>query len=80
MYRRALQAFAAVAAPLISLCAPTAARAEEGYRVSGPVTHGNLTVYFVHGASRPGPVPLTLVYLETRRTDGSWVHRTYVAK
>ena len=60
MYRRALLAFAAVAAPLISLCAPTAARAEEGYRVSGPVTHGNLTVYFVHGASRPGPVPLTL--------------------
>jgi hypothetical protein len=60
MYRRALLVFAAVAAPLIALCAPAAVRAEEGYRVSGPVTHGNLTVYFVHGPSRPGPVPLTL--------------------
>jgi len=28
--------------------------------VSGPVVHGNLALYFVHGASRPGPAPLTL--------------------
>jgi hypothetical protein len=29
-------------------------------RISGPVTHGNLSVYFIHGSSQPGPVPLTL--------------------
>jgi len=29
-------------------------------QVSVPITHANLTVYFIHGASRPGPVPLTL--------------------
>ncbi len=33
---------------------------ENGYRISGPLAHGNLAIYFVHGASRAGPVPLTL--------------------
>jgi hypothetical protein len=32
----------------------------DGYRLSGPVSHGNLAIYFVHGRSRSGPVPLTL--------------------
>ena len=32
----------------------------DGYRLSGPVLHGNLAIYFVHGKSRSGPVPLTL--------------------
>ncbi|MFB9264096.1 ARPP-1 family domain-containing protein [Bradyrhizobium erythrophlei] len=31
-----------------------------GYRLSDPVVHGNLAIYFVHGMSRSGPVPLTL--------------------
>lgn len=31
-----------------------------GYRISGPHVHENLAVYLVHGASAPGPVPLTL--------------------
>ncbi len=31
-----------------------------GYRLSEPVVHGNLAIYFVHGISRSGPVPLTL--------------------
>lgn len=36
--------------------------AEDGnpYRLSDPVTFRNLAIYFVHGASRSGPVPLTL--------------------
>jgi hypothetical protein len=29
-------------------------------RISGPVVHDNLAIYFVHGASQAGPVPLTL--------------------
>jgi len=29
-------------------------------RISGPHVHENLAVYFVHGQSAPGPVPLTL--------------------
>jgi hypothetical protein len=32
----------------------------DGYRLSGPAVHGNLAIYFVHGESRSGPVPLTL--------------------
>ena len=28
--------------------------------LSGPHTAGNLAVYFLHGPSQPGPVPLTL--------------------
>jgi hypothetical protein len=34
--------------------------AAEDMRVSGPHVHANLAVYFVHGASAGGPVPLTL--------------------
>jgi hypothetical protein len=34
--------------------------AADAYRLSGPLTHDNLAIYFVHGESRPGPVPLTL--------------------
>lgn len=29
-------------------------------RISGPYIHDNLAIYFVHGPSAPGPVPLTL--------------------
>src|ERR1700722_2083391 len=36
------------------------ARAGEGPRISGPYSHENLTVYFVHGVSVAGPIPLTL--------------------
>jgi hypothetical protein len=36
------------------------AYAEPNMRVSGPHIHENLAVYFVHGASAGGPVPLTL--------------------
>lgn len=36
------------------------APAASGYRLSEPVNHGNLAIYLVHGASRGGPVPLTL--------------------
>src|SRR5262245_22658092 len=32
----------------------------DGYRLSDPVVHNNLAIYFVHGKSRSGPVPLTL--------------------
>lgn len=42
-----------------AVCAETAADGD-GLRLSGPVTHGNLAIYFVHGASRSGPVPRTL--------------------
>ena len=37
-----------------------AARAEQDTRVSGPHVHGNLAIYFVHGTSAAGAVPLTL--------------------
>ncbi len=36
-------------------------------RVSGPTTHENLTVYFIHGPSAPGKAPLTLEEALARR-------------
>jgi hypothetical protein len=36
------------------------AQSAEGQRISGPVVHENLAVYFIHGPSAPGKVPLTL--------------------
>jgi ARG and Rhodanese-Phosphatase-superfamily-associated Protein domain len=36
------------------------ALAEPPTRISGPYSHENLAVYFIHGKSAPGPVPLTL--------------------
>ncbi len=36
------------------------AQADDEQRISGPYTHQNLSIYFVHGKSAPGPVPLTL--------------------
>jgi hypothetical protein len=37
-----------------------AAQTSEPALVTGPVSHDNLAVYFIHGASKSGPVPLTL--------------------
>ena len=37
-----------------------AALADQGMRISGPHSHANLAVYFVHGVSAGGAVPLTL--------------------
>jgi hypothetical protein len=34
--------------------------AAPGPRISGPFTYENLAIYLVHGASQPGPTPLTL--------------------
>ena len=43
-----------------STLAITGAAAAAPDRVTGPVVHDNLAIYFIHGPSRPGPVPLTL--------------------
>src|SRR5215472_615836 len=40
----------------------------DGYRLSGPAVHGNLAIYFVHGESRSGPVPLTLAEAFDKKT------------
>ena len=58
----------------VSLClaqfAGAAAHADTGddYRLSGPAVHGNLAIYFVHGKSRSGPVPLTLAEAFAKKT------------
>jgi hypothetical protein len=58
----------------VSLClaqlAGGSAQAETGddYRLSGPAVHGNLAIYFVHGQSRGGPVPLTLAEALAKKT------------
>ena len=45
---------------LLSLAGVGGAQTPEAHRVSGPVVHENLAVYFIHGKSAPGKVPLTL--------------------
>jgi hypothetical protein len=61
-------------AAALSLClaqlAGGNAKAEGGddYRLSGPAVHGNLAIYFVHGKSRSGPVPLTLAEALAKKT------------
>ncbi len=39
---------------------PDPARAEGAPVITGPVSHANLAIYFIHGESAPGPAPLTL--------------------
>jgi hypothetical protein len=53
-------AAAAVSAASFGFALPREARAEAAPPITGPFTHGNLAIYFVHGQSAPGPVPLTL--------------------
>ncbi len=53
---------------LLSLAVSRGAHADGGYRLSGPFVRGNLAMYFVHGASREGPVPLTLQEALARST------------
>lgn len=58
MHRRSF-GLAAVSASLLAFLLPGLARAE-GIQISGPVVHENLAIYFVHGPSASGAVPLTL--------------------
>ena len=60
MYRRSLLALAALSLPAWLSPGSIVARADSGYRITGPVLHENLAVYFVRGASSAGAVPLTL--------------------
>lgn len=59
-----MQIISYVAASLAILsfagAAARSAFAESDNRVSSPHSYENLTVYFIHGPSAPGPVPLTL--------------------
>ena len=45
---------------MVSFAGLGGAQTPEGIRVSGPVVHENLAVYFIHGKSAAGKVPLTL--------------------
>jgi hypothetical protein len=69
---RGSQVLAAVA--LWALSAGVAAATPEKYRVSGPLVHENLAIYFVHGTSASGPVPLTLQ--EALANGSAQVHET----
>lgn len=61
MHRREfLTAAAALGAAAPILHVPSLVFAATAARVTGPHTHVNLALYFVHGPSAPGPVPLTL--------------------
>lgn len=51
--------YATLAVPFAAMTAAPA-HAQDAPRVSGPVVHQNLAVYFLHGPSADGPAPLTL--------------------
>jgi hypothetical protein len=73
MFRLKLLSWLSAAAALAFMLAPAPGHAAEpsaaeAYRLSGPLTHDNLAVYFVHGESRPGPVPLTLQEALVKKT------------
>lgn len=55
----AIAAIAAASVCILTTSTFGTARAES-YRVTGPVVHENLAIYFVHGASAAGAVPLSL--------------------
>ena len=59
MYRRHVVSLAATFAAFLWLGGINPAFAED-YRISGPVVHENLALYFIHGQSAPGKAPLTL--------------------
>jgi hypothetical protein len=59
MLRKSVGGLAACAS-LVLIASSAAANATAEYRLSGPVVHENLAIYFVHGASVSGPVPLSL--------------------
>ena len=65
--RWSLLAAAISASPLVmfSFAGLGGAQTPEGIRVSDPVVHENLAVYFIHGKSAPGKVPA-----HARRGDG----------
>jgi hypothetical protein len=63
---RILSLSALTVAAVLGFAAPASA-ATDGYRISGPVMHENLAVYFVHGRGSTGPVPLTLQEALARR-------------
>jgi hypothetical protein len=53
---------------LAFVATPPGAGAADELRITGPITHRNLSVYFVHGRSAAGPVPLTLQEALAKRT------------
>jgi len=60
MLRRSLLV-AICLSPLMTLAlGDFGAQASNGTRISGPIVNENLAIYFIHGPSTPGKVPLTL--------------------
>lgn len=62
------------AAALVFAWPALAADSQAPTKISGPHVQDNLAVYFIHGQSRSGPVPLTLA--EAMRNRSVTVHET----
>jgi ARG and Rhodanese-Phosphatase-superfamily-associated Protein domain len=60
MHRRCLLSLAVWSSALLALGLAQGADASTGYRISDPVVHANLAIYFVRGPSAGGAAPLTL--------------------
>ena len=71
-YHLAFGAFLTVL--LIGLTTPGQAVEPGEHRVTGPYRHDNLSIYFLHGPSQKGPVPLTLE--EAMRQGAVRLHET----
>ncbi len=62
------RALCAIALAFAARPAPAATPQDAPYRISAPTAYQNLAVYFLHGASRSGPVPLTLQEALAKKT------------
>lgn len=60
MLKRHFWSAALVLTAILSHASQSFAGEGEGIAISDPLVHANLAIYLLHGASMPGPVPITL--------------------
>ena len=70
---------AAVLSLTIATCVPSGSQTTDGFELSGPHNHKNLTIFLIHGKDRwTGPIPLTLQ--EALAQKKATVHETGVVQ
>src|SRR5207249_10695632 len=81
--RRAMNIIATKLAAVLSLtiatCVPSGSQTTDGFELSGPHSHKNLTIFLIHRKDRwTGPIPLTLQ--EALAQKKATVHETGVVQ
>ena len=74
MRRASILCLAIACLAFVAFGLPANTLASGEYRISGPFAHDNLAIYFVHGPSQLGPIPLTLQ--EAMAKGAARIHET----